>query len=139
VSSTRSDLEVLLLPLLQMLYTAAGRAPSHLYMLLIILLILTQDASFAANVHRVQLAAVPWYRERLLTKTSLGALSFRLMPHPMLAGHPFARSATSQYRPVFAFTFPCLQPLIRLALRPVSHLKRLLMPCHLMVTASHMN
>lgn len=67
-----SDLEVLLLPLLQMLYTASGRAPSHLYMLLIILLILTQDASFAANVHKVQLTAVPWYRERLLNRTSLG-------------------------------------------------------------------
>ena len=51
-----SDLETLLLPLLHMLYGAAGRAPSHLYMLLIILLILTQDASFAANVHKVALA-----------------------------------------------------------------------------------
>jgi hypothetical protein len=48
-----SDLDTLLLPLLHMLYGAAGRAPSHLYMLLIILLILTQDASFAANVHKV--------------------------------------------------------------------------------------
>ena len=69
-----SDLEVLLLPLLHMLYTASGRAPSHLYMLLIILLILTQDASFAANVHKVQLSSVPWYRERLLNKTLLGKL-----------------------------------------------------------------
>lgn len=57
----------------QMLYTASGRAPSHLYMLLIILLILTQDASFAANVHKVQLTSVPWYKERLLNRTSLGA------------------------------------------------------------------
>ncbi|EIE20753.1 hypothetical protein COCSUDRAFT_48393 [Coccomyxa subellipsoidea C-169] len=70
----RSDLEVLLLPLLHMLYTASGRAPSHLYMLLIILLILTQDASFAANVHKVQLTSVPWYKERLLNRTSLGSL-----------------------------------------------------------------
>lgn len=69
-----SDLEVLLLPLLHMLYTASGRAPSHLYMLLIILLILTQDASFPANVHKVQLSSVPWYRERLLNKTLLGKL-----------------------------------------------------------------
>ncbi len=72
--AARSDLEVLLLPLLHMLYTAPGRAPSHLYMLLIILLILTQDASFAANVHKVQLSSVPWYRERLLNKTLLGEL-----------------------------------------------------------------
>lgn len=41
-------------------------------MLLIILLILTQDASFAANVHKVQLTSVPWYKERLLNRTSLG-------------------------------------------------------------------
>ena len=67
-----SDLEVLLLPLLHMLYTASGRAPSHLYMLLIILLLLTQDASFAANVHKVQLTSVPWYKERLLNRTLLG-------------------------------------------------------------------
>jgi hypothetical protein len=65
----------------QMLYTASGRAPSHLYMLLIILLILTQDASFAANVHKVQLTSVPWYKERLLNRTSLGA-------HPLLPFRP---------------------------------------------------
>ena len=76
-----SDLEVLLLPLLHMLYTASGRAPSHLYMLLIILLLLTQDASFAANVHKVQLGSVPWYRERLLNKTLLGE-AFRLCSAP---------------------------------------------------------
>ena len=63
---------MLLLPLLHMLYTASGRAPSHLYMLLIILLLLTQDASFAANVHKVQLSTVPWYKERLLNRTLLG-------------------------------------------------------------------
>ena len=63
----------------QMLYTASGRAPSHLYMLLIILLILTQDASFAVNVHKVQLTSVPWYKERLLNRTSLGA------PFPVVA------------------------------------------------------
>ena len=62
-----------------MLYTASGRAPSHLYMLLIILLILTQDASFAVNVHKVQLTSVPWYKERLLNRTSLGA------PLPVIA------------------------------------------------------
>ena len=59
----RSDLETLVLPLLRMLYGAAGRAPSHLYMLLIILLILTQDASFAANVHK----AIVLYNEAMMT------------------------------------------------------------------------
>ncbi|KAK9845745.1 hypothetical protein WJX81_001268 [Elliptochloris bilobata] len=71
----RGDLETVLLPLLRLLYTAGGRhSPSHMYMLLIILLILSQDAAFAANVHAVQLVEVPWYKERLLHKTSLGSL-----------------------------------------------------------------
>ena len=83
-----SDLEVLLLPLLHMLYTASGRAPSHLYMLLIILLILTQDASFAANVHRVQLSSVPWYKERLLSKTLLGTALSRAWSLCMYSGKP---------------------------------------------------
>ena len=68
------DLETVMLPLLRLLYTASGQhAPSHMYMLLIILLILSQDAAFAANVHAVQLAEVPWYKERLLHRTTLGA------------------------------------------------------------------
>ena len=48
----RSDLDTLLLPLLQMLYAADRRTPSQMYMLLIIVLLLSQDAAFAANVHR---------------------------------------------------------------------------------------
>jgi len=69
----RRDLETVLLPLLKLLYAAGGRGASAMYMLLIILLILSQDAAFAANVHTVQLAEVPWFRERLLHRTSLGA------------------------------------------------------------------
>ncbi len=70
----------MLLPLLRLLYTAGGRNASHMYMLLIILLILSQDAAFAANVHSVQLAAVPWYKERMLQKTTLGAPLARAWP-----------------------------------------------------------
>eukprot|EP00245_Coleochaete_scutata_P002264 TRINITY_DN1297_c0_g2_i1.p1 TRINITY_DN1297_c0_g2~~TRINITY_DN1297_c0_g2_i1.p1 ORF type:complete len:518 (+),score=93.00 TRINITY_DN1297_c0_g2_i1:66-1556(+) len=70
----RTDLDTLLMPLLEMLYNASCRTPNQIYMLLIILLILSQDASFNANVHKLVLPGVPWYKERLLPKISLGSL-----------------------------------------------------------------
>ena len=126
----RSDLDTLLMPLLRQLYNATRRAPSHMYMLLVIVLILSQDAAFAAAVHKVTappstahhvavktacaacnelsrsrlgflsampgngllnsvqhsgrliadidaqvtVSSVPWYKERLLQKVSLGSL-----------------------------------------------------------------
>lgn len=48
----RSDLDTILLPLLQMLYASDRRTSSQMYMLLIIVLLLSQDAAFAANVHK---------------------------------------------------------------------------------------
>uniref|UniRef100_A0A383WDY4 Dymeclin n=1 Tax=Tetradesmus obliquus TaxID=3088 RepID=A0A383WDY4_TETOB len=71
----RSDPETLLLPLLQQLYKANKRRANHLYMLQIIVLILSQDTSFSHNIHKVMLpGVVPWYRERVLSKISLGSL-----------------------------------------------------------------
>jgi len=67
-------MDCILLPILELLYTARGRSANQLYMLLIILLILSQDPAFAQNVHRVQLRGVPFYRERSLTNTTLGSL-----------------------------------------------------------------
>lgn len=48
----RSDLDTILLPLLQMLYASDRRTPNQMYILLIIVLLLSLDAAFAANVHR---------------------------------------------------------------------------------------
>eukprot|EP00882_Tetradesmus_deserticola_P021481 GHRQ01023254.1.p1 GENE.GHRQ01023254.1~~GHRQ01023254.1.p1 ORF type:complete len:322 (+),score=177.91 GHRQ01023254.1:768-1733(+) len=43
----------------------------------IMLLILSQDTSFSHNIHKVMLpGSVPWYRERVLSKISLGSLVF---------------------------------------------------------------
>lgn len=46
-------------------------------LLQIIVLILSQDTSFSHNIHKVQLSGtVSWYRERVLTKISLGSLVY---------------------------------------------------------------
>lgn len=56
------------------LYNTSYKTPSQLYMLLIIILILSQDKGFSQNIQGVMLGSVPWYKERMLQKTSLGKL-----------------------------------------------------------------
>ncbi|XP_014512199.1 dymeclin isoform X2 [Vigna radiata var. radiata] len=70
----RTDLDTLLMPILEALYDARRRTANQIYMLLIILLILSQDSSFNAGVHKLILPTVPWYKERLLLQSSLGSL-----------------------------------------------------------------
>ncbi|XP_059447133.1 uncharacterized protein LOC132178663 [Corylus avellana] len=70
----RTDLDTLLMPILEALYDAPRRTANQIYMLLIILLILSQDSSFNASIHKLILPGVSWYKERLLQQTSLGSL-----------------------------------------------------------------
>ncbi|XP_042061033.1 dymeclin-like [Salvia splendens] len=70
----RTDLDTLLIPMLESLYDAPRRTPNHIYMVLIVLLILSQDSSFNASIHKLMLPSVPWYQERRIHQTSLGSL-----------------------------------------------------------------
>ncbi|XP_074307211.1 uncharacterized protein LOC141642331 [Silene latifolia] len=70
----RTDLDTLLMPILEILYNAPTRTSNQIYMLLIILLILSQDSTFNASIHKLILPNVPWYQERRLHRTSLGSL-----------------------------------------------------------------
>lgn len=70
----RTDLDTLLMPMLETLYNASSRTSNQIYMVLIIFLILSQDSSFNASIHKLILPSVPWYQERLLHQTSLGSL-----------------------------------------------------------------
>ncbi|OAY55692.1 dymeclin [Manihot esculenta] len=70
----RTDLDTLLMPILETLYNASKRTSNHIYILLIILLILSQDSSFNASIHKMILPSVSWYQEHLLHQTSLGSL-----------------------------------------------------------------
>ncbi|CAN1808138.1 DYM [Linum perenne] len=70
----RTDVDTLLMPILETLYNASRTSSNHIYILLIILLILSQDSSFNASIHKMILTSVPWYQEHLLHQTSLGSL-----------------------------------------------------------------
>ncbi|XP_061656436.1 dymeclin isoform X1 [Syngnathoides biaculeatus] len=71
---SRTDMDNLVLPILEILYHVEERNSHHVYMALIILLILTEDDAFNRSVHEVVLKNVTWYTERSLTEISLGSL-----------------------------------------------------------------
>ena len=56
----------------RLLYTSAGFNTSQMYMLLVVVLILSQNADFSRTVHQTVVPAVPWYKERLLKDISPG-------------------------------------------------------------------
>ncbi|XP_053153337.1 dymeclin isoform X2 [Hemicordylus capensis] len=70
----RTDMENLVLPILEILYHVEERNSHHVYMALIILLILTEDDGFNRSIHEVILKNITWYAERVLTEISLGSL-----------------------------------------------------------------
>ncbi|KAM4809288.1 dymeclin [Rhinophrynus dorsalis] len=70
----RTDIENLVLPILEILYHVEERNSHHVYMALIILLILTEDDGFNRSIHDVILKNITWYSERVLTEISLGSL-----------------------------------------------------------------
>ncbi|KAM8780860.1 dymeclin isoform 1-T2 [Rhynchonycteris naso] len=70
----RTDMENLVLPILEILYHVEERNAHHVYMALIILLILTEDDGFNRSIHEVILKNITWYSERVLTEISLGSL-----------------------------------------------------------------
>ncbi|KAM9137814.1 dymeclin [Pangshura tecta] len=70
----RTDMENLVLPILEILYHVEERNSHHVYMALIILLILTEDDGFNRSIHEVVLKNITWYSERVLTEISLGSL-----------------------------------------------------------------
>ncbi|KAI9524685.1 hypothetical protein NQZ68_016694 [Dissostichus eleginoides] len=71
---SRTDMDNLVLPILEILYHVENRNSHHVYMALIILLILTEDDAFNRSVHEVELKNITWYTERTLTEISLGSL-----------------------------------------------------------------
>ena len=78
---TRTDADALLLPLLRPLYEARTLRPNQLYMLLIAILMLSQDEGFIAAAQSITLPSVPWHKERILQNISLGSLLVIVMVH----------------------------------------------------------
>jgi hypothetical protein len=76
----RDDLDCIVLPLLETMYAAPSVAPSHLYVILILLLMLSEDVAFNEGAHRrMHVPSVPWFAERAVSDISLGSLMLVMM------------------------------------------------------------
>ncbi|XP_058807013.1 dymeclin [Phymastichus coffea] len=71
---TRPDVQLLVIPILRILYHAPDNTSHHIYMSLIILLILSEDENFNKTVHDIVLKGITWYTERSISEISLGGL-----------------------------------------------------------------
>lgn len=98
--AVRSDLDTIVIPMLRTLYTASSlrhfsqadyqqngsnrqtqilncpfRSPSQLYLIVILLLLFSQDVSFGTDAfRRVAISKLPWYQERKLQDIRLGSV-----------------------------------------------------------------
>ncbi|XP_011501964.1 PREDICTED: dymeclin [Ceratosolen solmsi marchali] len=70
----RPDVQLLIIPILRVLYNAPENTSHHIYMSLIILLILSEDETFNKKVHDIMLKGITWYTERSISEISLGGL-----------------------------------------------------------------
>ncbi|CAF4257562.1 unnamed protein product [Rotaria sp. Silwood2] len=71
---SRTNIDQIVLPVLQVIYTSTERNSHHIYMSLIILLILSEDDYFNRTVHDIKLKKLTWYTERSINEISLGGL-----------------------------------------------------------------
>ncbi|BFZ14111.1 hypothetical protein BsWGS_17150 [Bradybaena similaris] len=71
---SRTNIDHLVMPLLQILYHTHERSSHHIYMGLIVLLVLSEDEVFNKSVHEITVKNVQWYKEKPLSDISLGGL-----------------------------------------------------------------
>ena len=71
----RTDMDMIVVPLLRQLYDGRGKHPHQLYMPLIALLVLSQHAPFHAQLHaHITAVDLTWFKERRLETIDLGSL-----------------------------------------------------------------
>ncbi|RNA42637.1 dymeclin [Brachionus plicatilis] len=71
---SRLQIDLLVMPLLKVIFTAPERNSHHIYMTLIIILILSEDDIFNKSAHTIPIKKLTWYTERSLSEISLGGL-----------------------------------------------------------------
>ncbi|KAF9205313.1 hypothetical protein BGZ49_004213 [Haplosporangium sp. Z 27] len=78
---SRTDPETLYLPILRMVYEGVeGKTNySQVYVLLVILLLFSQDDVFNDSIQKITMTYQPWFTERLLKSISLGGLAVAII------------------------------------------------------------
>lgn len=71
---SRTNIDLMIIPIMKVIYTAPERNSHHIYMALIIVLILSEDDLFNKSIHTIPIRKLTWYTERALSEISLGGL-----------------------------------------------------------------
>ncbi|KAH7042321.1 Dyggve-Melchior-Clausen syndrome protein-domain-containing protein, partial [Linnemannia elongata] len=79
--ASKTDPETLYLPILRMVYEGVeGKTNySQVYVLLVILLLFSQDDVFNDSIQKITMTYQPWFTERLLKSISLGGLAVAIV------------------------------------------------------------
>lgn len=75
LTTAASDLDKLLLPLLKILYSKFEKGSHHVYMVLIIFIILTEELIFNESIYKINVRGVTWYKDRVFSEISVGSLT----------------------------------------------------------------
>lgn len=80
LTTASPELDLLVMPLLKILYSSIDKKGSHhVYMVLIIFIIMSEEASFNETLYKITVRNVPWYHDRILSEISLGSLTTLIM------------------------------------------------------------
>lgn len=79
LTTAASSLDSLVIPLLKILYSSIERGSHHVYMVLIIFIILSEQPQFNRAIHKIIVKDVPWYKDRLINEITLGSLTTLVM------------------------------------------------------------
>eukprot|EP00002_Diphylleia_rotans_P011593 TRINITY_DN2287_c0_g2_i2.p1 TRINITY_DN2287_c0_g2~~TRINITY_DN2287_c0_g2_i2.p1 ORF type:complete len:477 (-),score=68.70 TRINITY_DN2287_c0_g2_i2:211-1641(-) len=71
---SRTDVDTLIIPILRLLHVTRDTQPNRVYMLLVILLILSQDSTFNTTLFTTNVSSAPWITEQIVMDASIGSL-----------------------------------------------------------------
>lgn len=75
LTTASSELDKLILPLLKILYLKFEKGSHHVYMVLIIFIILTEELVFNESIYKINVRGVTWYKDRVFSEISVGSLT----------------------------------------------------------------
>lgn len=76
ILTTASDeLDKLLLPLLKILYSSIERGSHHVYMVLIIFIMLSEERLFNEAIQKITLRNISWYKDKVFSEISLASFT----------------------------------------------------------------
>eukprot|EP01080_Neovahlkampfia_damariscottae_P004087 gene4087-7376_t len=73
------EIKRLVISILHKLYASPNEKENHIYMMLIILTILTEDSNLVKKLFEIKVPSIPWYKDRIIKDINLGSLMMLIL------------------------------------------------------------